>query len=69
MAHGRPDRHGDALSWARECDGKKRYTESEAEAHARGLRSRERDTQRRERIVAYPCRWCGYFHVGHERPH
>jgi hypothetical protein len=48
----------------RSCFGKKEYfTEQKADAAIRLLR--ERGLNKNKTIHAYPCEYCGMYHVGH----
>ena len=52
-------------SKARSCDGKKRYdSKTAAEKAMRGLYARKLAITR---MVVYPCKYCGGFHVGHKK--
>ena len=43
-----------------QCDGKDRLTQTEAIARKHSIRKRTGD-----RLNAYPCAYCGHWHVGH----
>jgi hypothetical protein len=45
----------------RACGHKRRHmTVNSAQAHVAQLMAKDG-----ELMVVYPCRWCGFFHVGH----
>lgn len=48
----------------RSCDGKERLGERHARRAARTLAKRQL-----EPVQAYPCQWCGCWHVGHTGGH
>ena len=49
----------------RECDGKEKLDRANAERRAAGFRKKE--TRRTDQCVAYQCKHCGAWHIGHKR--
>lgn len=50
----------------RPCTKVRHATHADAERHRLGLKSTE-NKKRGNRLHVYPCRFCGGWHVGHDR--
>jgi hypothetical protein len=53
------------LTRMRSCEGKRRYIKA---SDTRAVVLSMRRAEKAQNIVAYHCRCCGGWHIGHERP-